>query len=219
MSRLRIERFREVLARRQPDLTVLLEQVHKPHNLAAVLRTCDAVGVLEAHAVTAARPSARLHHPSAGASKWVKVSFHEEIGAAIRELQSRGFQVLAAHPEDGARPFREVDFCRPTALLLGQEKLGVTAEALACCDGKVMIPMMGLAGSLNVSVAAALLLYEAERQRREAGLYDQPRLEPGLSERLLFEWTYPELAAYCQTKGVAYPRLSPDGELIDPVPR
>ncbi len=217
--RRRFERLRAVLERRQPDLTVLLENVHKPHNFSAVLRTCDAVGVFEAHAVV---PGGRLstHHLAAGgSSRWVRVRVHEELCAAAAELRQRGFRLLAAHPSPAAVDYRRPDYARPTAVLFGQEKEGLTEEALALADERVRIPMQGMVASLNVSVAAALVLFEAQRQRLAAGLYEKSRLHPRLFDRTLFEWVYPRLAELCRKRGVDYPRLSPTGEPLDPLPR
>ncbi len=219
MKRRRFERLREVLERRQPDLTVLLENVHKPHNFSAVLRTCDAVGVFEAHAV-APEGTLSTHHMIAGGSKrWLRVRVHREMVAAAAELRGRGFRLLAAHPSPEADDYRKPDYTRPTAILFGQEKEGLTEESLALADERVRIPMQGMVASLNVSVAAALILFEAQRQRLAAGLYESSRLDPELLDRTLFEWAYPRLARLCRKRGVAYPRLSPTGEPLDPLPR
>ncbi len=215
----RFHRIRAVLDRRQPDLTVLLEDVQVPRNLAAVLRSCDAVGVLEAHAVW---PGGRLKisRPASGGNrKWLPVHKHRTLAAALEHLKSQGMRILAAHPTADAVPFREVDFTLPTALLLGNEDDGLTPEALAGADAVVTIPMEGMGTSLNVSVAAALLLFEAQRQRRAAGFYDAPRLAPETYARLLFEWTYPTLAAQCRKRGMPYPPLGPDGEILGALPR
>lgn len=214
----RLARLNRALDRRQPDLTVLLENVHKPHNLSAILRTCDAVGVLGAHAVVPGGSVRRHHATSAGSGKWVGVEVHRTLGDAVAALRGRGLRILAAHPTPEARDFREEDYTRPTAVLLGQEKLGVSAEALAACDGAVAIPMLGLVGSLNVSVAAAQILFEAQRQRLAAGLYERPRLDPETRVRVLFEWAHPEVATYCRREGLPYPRLDEAGELADPPP-
>ncbi|HEX4953675.1 MAG TPA: tRNA (guanosine(18)-2'-O)-methyltransferase TrmH [Thermoanaerobaculia bacterium] len=219
MSAERIARLRATLDRRQPDLTVVLEGVHKPHNLAAVLRSCDAVGVWQAHAVTREARTRWQVSSAVGAAKWVEVEVWEEVGAVLGSLRERGFQIWAAHLDEGARDFRSLDYTGPTAFLLGQEKLGVTAEALAAVDGSVAIPMVGLVTSLNVSVAAALLLFEAQRQRSGAGLYDAPRLPEEARTRRLFEWAWPELAAYCRRHGLPYPRLDENGDLAEPLPR
>jgi len=221
----RFHRLRAVLDRRQPDLTVLLDQVHKPHNLSAVLRSCDAAGVFEAHAVAPERPVVRPARAiSRGTGKWVHVARHETVEAACDRLENDGFRIWAAHPGDGpdgpARDYREIDYTGPTAILLGQEKDGVSAPALTRAHGSVVVPMEGMVTSLNVSVAAALLLYEARRQRERAGLYDGgPRLPEAVYRQTLFEWAYPQLAALCLDRGVEYPELGEDGELLGDVPR
>jgi len=215
----RFHRLRTVLDRRQPDLTVLLEDVQVPRNLAAILRSCDAVGVSEAHAVW---PGGRLKisRPASGGNrKWLPVRKHRTLAVALEHLKGRGLRVLAAHPAPGAIPFREVDYTLPTALLLGNEDNGLTAEALAGADAIVAIPMEGMGISLNVSVAAALILFEAQRQRRVAGFYEGPRLDPETYARTLFEWTYPVIARQCRKKGVPYPALGEEGEILGAVPR
>lgn len=215
----RLARIRSVLDRRQPDLTVLLENVHKPHNFSAIVRTCDAVGVLDAHAVVPARNRIRASQTAKGSGRWVRVHSYPTLEEALRPLRQAGIRVIGAHLGEGAVPFREIDFTRPTAVLFGQEKFGVSPEAVAACDGFLTIPMVGMVESLNVSVAAAVVLYEAERQRQASGYYDAPRLDEASYRRTLFEWLYPEIAAYCQRRGVSYPRLSDEGELLDPLPR
>lgn len=184
----RIARIREVLSRRQPDLTVLLENVHKPHNLSAILRTCDAVGVLRAHAVNPTGGVPTFNETSGGSHKWVDLEVHPDIRSAIAHLKGQGFQVLAAHLFEGAVDYREADYTRPTAVLLGAEKWGVSEEAAALSDLHVKIPMMGMVQSLNVSVAAAVILFEAQRQRLRAGMYERPRLDPEAYQRLLEDW-------------------------------
>ncbi len=211
MTHHRYLRAREVLERRQPDLTVLLDNVHKPHNFSAVLRTCDAVGVFEAHAVWPS-PRLRPHQGrAAGTDRWVYVRTHPSVEAAIAQLKATGHAVVAAHPAPGATDFRAVDYTRPTALLLGAELLGVSEEALALADATVVIPLAGMVPSLNVSVAAAVILYEAQRQRAAAGLYDSPRLDPRLRHETLVEWLQPDVADYCRRMGLAFPEVEEDG--------
>ena len=214
----RFQRLRTVLSRRQPDLTVLMEQVHKPHNLSAVMRTSDAVGILEIHAVDPSRPVRTSGGVAQGTQRWVRVHRHDSVGEAAATLRGEGFRIVAAHPDPGAIPFRDYDYTRPTALLLGQEKEGVTAEALELCDETIVIPMEGFVASLNVSVAAALILFEAQRQRSAAGMYEESRLPRERREALLFEWAYPEIASLCQTHGVGYPRLDDHGTILDELP-
>lgn len=211
MSRHRYLRARAVLDRRQPDLTVLLDNVHKPHNFSAILRTCDAVGVLEAHGVWPS-PRLRPHQGrAAGTDRWVFVRTHPTLQSAIGWLKGAGFTVVAAHPAAGARDFRSIDYTCPTALLLGAELEGVSAEALGLADLCVAIPLQGMVPSLNVSVAAAVLLYEVERQRSAAGLYRGPRLPPERYREILLEWLHPDVADYCRRHGLAYPALDQDG--------
>jgi len=211
----RYHRLRSVLERRQPDLTVLMEQVHKPHNLSAILRNCDAAGVLEAHAVPP-RGGLEVHHDtSGGTKKWIQVHRHQDVDAAVEHLHAQGFTVLAAHPGEDAADFRTVDFTRPTALMMGAELHGVSDRGRELADGTVVIPMEGMVHSLNVSVATALLLYEAHRQRADAGFYQEPRLEPDRFQRILFEWCHPELARRCRDQGRPYPALGPEGELLE----
>ena len=111
----RFLRLRSVLEKRQPDLTVLMERVNKPHNFSAILRNCDSVGVLEAHAVVPEKGIDLHHHTAAGTSKWVSVQVHASVQDAVSRLHGSGFLVLAAHPSDRARDFREVDLTRPVA--------------------------------------------------------------------------------------------------------
>lgn len=212
----RFDRLQRVLDHRQPDLTVLMDRVHKPHNLSAILRNCDAVGVFEAHAVPAHEGRLKAHiQVSAGASKWVPLHVHPSIEQAAAHLRESGMQLVAAHPDGDAIDYRELDFTRPTALLVGAELHGVSDEGLALADHHVVLPMLGMARSLNVSVATALLLYEAHRQRSEAGLYDQPRIIGARRTEVLFEWAYPKLAKRCRANGLPYPELSEHGELIE----
>jgi tRNA (guanosine-2'-O-)-methyltransferase len=195
-----------------------MEQVHKSHNFSAILRNCDAVGVLETHVVPP-EGGLDLHRASsAGTRKWVEVREHRDREAAFGHLRARGFRVVAAHPSPEALDYREVDFTAPTCILVGAELHGVSDEALERADLHVRIPMVGMVRSLNVSVAASLLLFEAFRQRDAAGLYDRPRLPPDELERRVFEWGYPRLAARCRERGEAYPSLDERGQIEDGSP-
>lgn len=209
----RFEKLRRALVARQPDLTILAENVHKAHNIAAIIRTCDAVGVLEAHAVSQTGEMRRHQGIAGGTRTWVPVRFHPDTAAGVAHLRSAGFTVLAAHASATALDYREPDYTKPTALLLGSELVGVSPEAAALADAHVRIPMEGLVESLNVSVAAALILYEARRQRQAAGLYDHSRLDPAFLARRLFEWAHPKIAARCRRQGLPYPPMTPDGDL------
>lgn len=214
MTAARIARLRQTLDRRQPDLTLLAEDTHKTHNIAALIRTCDAVGIPDMHAVSP--ETIRRHHMiSAGSRKWVRLHRHSSLRAACEGLREQGFRLLAAHQSRRAADFREIDYVAPSAIVVGSELWGVSATAAALADEHIAIPMQGLVASLNVSVAAALVLYEAMRQRENAGLYDRCRLDPARYRQLLFEWAYPRVARRCRQLGRPYPRLGRDGTIMD----
>ena len=204
-----------MLARRQPDLTVCMEQVHKPHNVSAIIRTADAVGVHEVHAVWPGSRMRTMASSAAGSNSWVQVKTHPTISDAVTQLKSQGMQVLATHLSDKAVDFREIDYTRPTCILMGQEKTGITQEALALADQDIIIPMIGMVQSLNVSVASALILYEAQRQRQNAGMYrrENSMLPEDEQQRLLFEGGYPVLANVAKRKGLPYPHVNTQGEI------
>lgn len=210
----RFQRIREVLGRRQPDLTVLMDRVNKSHNFSAILRNCDAAGVLEAHVVLPEKGLPLHHGTSAGTKKWVRVRMHQTIPDAFADLRMLGFRVVAAHPSDDAIDYREFDYTQPTAILVGAERDGVSAEGLELADVHVSAPMQGMVRSLNVSVATSLLLFEAMRQREAAGMYAASRLSPDDFERHLFEWTWPSIASKRRREGRPYPKLTEDGDLV-----
>lgn len=210
----RFHRLRAVLAARQPDLTVLMDGVHKSHNFSAILRNCDAVGVLEAHVVPP-QTGLDLHHgTSAGTKKWVSVHRHPDVSGAIAHLKARGFTVLAAHPSDDAIDYRAPDYKVPTAIVVGAELDGISADTLRHADGVLAIPLSGMVHSLNVSVATALILFEARRQREAAGMYERSRLSEADFEKRLFEWAYPSLASARRKHERPYPALGADGEIV-----
>src|SRR6056297_438110 len=134
----RKQRIIDTARARQPDLTVFMERVHKPHNLAAVLRTCDAVGIMHAHAVPAEHGLPTLNNTAQGAQRWVGLSRHADSVSGIRALREHGFSCHAAHFSERAVDFRRLDYTRPTAIVLGTEKFGVSDEALALCDGEII---------------------------------------------------------------------------------
>ncbi|GAK29757.1 tRNA (guanosine(18)-2'-O)-methyltransferase TrmH [Serratia liquefaciens] len=216
MSPERYARICEMLATRQPDLTVCLEQVHKPHNVSAIIRTADAVGVHQVHAVWPTTRMRTLVSSAAGSNSWVNVQTHRTIGDAVTHLKGQGMQILATNLSARAVDFREVDYTRPTCILLGQEKTGITEEALALADQDIVIPMIGMVQSLNVSVASALILYEAQRQRQNAGLYrrEHSMLDAEEQQRLLFEGGYPVLANVAKRKKLPRPHIDQQGQVV-----
>ncbi|MFN7679177.1 MAG: tRNA (guanosine(18)-2'-O)-methyltransferase TrmH [Cyanobacteriota bacterium] len=217
----RFERLKTVLNRRMADLSLLLEQVEKPHNLSAILRTCDAVGVLEAHAVCRGGRLPTFNSTAQGSQKWVPLRVHPNVEEAVAALKARGFRLYGTDLGVEAVDYRVCDFTGPTAFVLGAEKWGLSGDASALVDQAVFIPMRGMVQSLNVSVAAATLLFEALRQRQAAGRV--PEQGEGIpAERqadLLFEWAYPEVAQWCREQGRPYPALNGSGEITEALPR
>ena len=218
MQARRYERLKRILARRQDDLTVLMDQVHKPHNLAAVVRTCDAVGIGRVHLVPTEEYYVR-NRTAMGATRYVRMTRHETLAEAVAAVRDRGMTVVAAHPSDRSVDYRSLDYTRPTALLLGTELEGISEEAAAAADTLVEVPMRGAVASLNVSVAAAVILYEAERQRAAAGRYEATLPDDDRTRGTLFEWAYPRIADLCRRRGVEYPELDNEGGIVGEVPR
>jgi len=191
----RIARIHEVAKRRQHDLTVFMERVHKPHNVAAIIRTCDAVGIASTHAVPGEDGISRSNHIAQGAQRWVQLQRHTDSTSGLSALKAKGFKLYAAHFDESAVDFRAIDFTKPSAIVLGTEKFGVSEEALALCDQTIIIPMLGMTQSLNVSVATAVILYEAQRQRAEGDQYDNPDPQTrALNESLATAWIEREIA-------------------------
>lgn len=217
----RFARLKAVLDRRMGDLTLLVEQVEKPHNLSAILRTCDAVGVLEAHAVCHHGRLPTFNSTAQGSQKWVPLRVHDTIAAAMTRLKDQGFRLVGTHLGVEAVEYEACDYTGPTAFVLGAEKWGLSAEAAALVDQAVFIPMRGMVQSLNVSVAAATLLFEALRQRRRAGLVPDggEGVPAARYSDLLVEWAYPEVAAWCRQQGRPYPLLDAEGAILESLPR
>lgn len=213
MSPERYRRIREFLSKRQPDLTLCMDEVHKPHNISAIIRTCDAVGIHEIHAIWDKR--SRLRRGTAlGSHKWVRHREHDSFADAAQHFKSQGMQIVVAHLSDEAVDFRELDYTQPTAIVMGHEKYGASESTLGHADQHILIPMMGMVQSLNVSVAAALVLYEAQRQRQLAGLYEKAKLDEAICQELLFEGGHPILQKQCKRKGLPYPQIGSEGEVI-----
>lgn len=210
----RYQKLQQVLSKRQSDLTVITEDVHKPHNLSAIMRTCDAVGVFEVNAVNRNNKMPTYAPVAQGSEKWVRLNTYSSIETAIANLQQLQFKVHAAHFSQKAQDYRTLDYTQPTAILLGAEKFGVSQSAADLSDGHIIIPMLGMVQSLNVSVAAAVILFEAQRQRLAVGMYESSSLDAETYQQTLFEWAYPEIAAIYRQKGEAYPALGEAGEIL-----
>ena len=187
----REKKFRRVLAHRQPGLTIVLENIHDPHNISAILRSCDAVGIMEVYVINNLNPTQKKlgKKSSASARKWVKVHYFESAALCVEALKEKGFKIWATHLSADAVNLYTMNLTEPCALVFGNEKDGVSNEILPMCDGNFIIPMVGMIPSLNVSVACAVSLYEAYRQRAASGLYDEMKISQANAEELMTRWS------------------------------
>jgi tRNA (guanosine-2'-O-)-methyltransferase len=182
-------RLAGVLRNRQPDLTLVLANIHDPHNVSAIYRSCDASGVGQVHLYYTKTPFPALgEKSSASASKWVESARHADSESLLRVLRAGNMQILATGFSETSVPLRRWDFTLPTAVVLGNEHRGVDRELLNLSDGELHIPMYGMIPSFNVSVAAAIILAEAVRQREEAGMYAAARMDEAALDAKLEAW-------------------------------
>lgn len=187
-SEQRVRRIRSVLASRQVDLTVVMENIYDPHNVSAIMRTCDAVGVLRAELLYYSEAFPRIgRKSSSSAGKWVERRKHHSVPKCYDTLRSEGSTIYAAVLTDSSQSLFELDLTAPVALVFGNEHRGVSDEAARLSDGTFKIPMLGMIESLNVSVACAVTLYEALRQR-----LGRPEISHGMDvmvmEEMVEEW-------------------------------
>jgi tRNA (guanosine-2'-O-)-methyltransferase len=189
------ERDRALMAalrHRQPDITVILENVFDPHNISAVMRTCDSVGIQEVFVLTTRMPKHEKFgwRSSSGAYKWLTVHQFENLDECLIEVRSRYSRVMTTLLSHEATDIYAFDFTSSIALVFGNEFKGCSPEMIAQCDGSLVIPQVGIIQSLNISVACAVTLYEAFRQKRLAGHYDAPRLSAASQKNLQKNWGY-----------------------------
>ncbi|HEX7845475.1 MAG TPA: RNA methyltransferase [Chitinophagaceae bacterium] len=187
----RKEKLLNVLSKRQPDITVVLENVFDPHNISAVMRTCDAVGVQEIFILNTKIPRHKKWGPrsSSSAAKWLTVHQFENIEECFSSLRQRYSKILTTHLSVDAVGLYEIDMTEPIALVFGNEHSGVSDEIRELADGNFVIPQVGIIRSLNISVACAVTLYEAFRQKNNAGHYNRDMMEHVMKQQLLEEWS------------------------------
>ncbi|WP_394131928.1 tRNA (guanosine(18)-2'-O)-methyltransferase TrmH [Shewanella maritima] len=214
MSPERFARINQMLDNRQVDLTLCLDQVHKANNVAAVVRTADSVGIHQIHAIWPDHEMWLSGNTASGSQQWVSTKRHANFAEAKQALKSQDMQILATTFSDSAVDFREIDYTKPTAILLGNERDGVSPEAVAGADQHIIIPMIGMVQSLNVSVAGALIMYEAQRQRQLAGMYGTRKLDEQYCQTLLFEQGHPIYAKACRRKKIPYPAIDEQGQIV-----
>jgi len=198
INKKRSERIDTLLSRKQPMFQVMLDNVHSSQNLSAIIRSSDAVGVLDIFYSTKRNESLRIHKTiTQGAHRWTRRFRLDDAhkAAFLQQKKAQGFQIVVTHLEERAVSFRDIDYTKPTLLVMGNEKEGVSAEVIAEADEVIIIPMQGMVQSLNVSVATALILYEAQRQLENAGRYDSPILSPEKKEEIKAAWVYRDTIA------------------------
>lgn len=187
----RLARIQDVLNKRQPDLAIIMEDIEDPHNIFAVMRTCDAVGVQDVYVVNT---RFRKHHKfgnasSSSAAKWLTIHQFEHLDECMEVVRNKYENIYASYLDDEALSFYDIDYTGSVALAFGNEKLGISEEMLKHCDGRFVIPQVGMIKSLNISVACAVTLYEAKRQRLDKGFYDgYPRMPETDRQVLTDKW-------------------------------
>ena len=188
----RLEKMKRILNTRQDTLRVFMDYVYSPHNLSAIVRTCDAVNVGKLYYRHQKR--VKLNNEiTMGAHKWIFHEYVEDIEKFYQNIKNQGYQVVVTLLDEEAVDFREVDYTKPTLIVLGNEVDGASEVSIKYADKKVIIPMYGMSQSLNVSVANGVILYEAQRQRAAKGMYDKPALPKEVIEKTLRKWAYEDI--------------------------
>ena len=196
LNKKRIEKIEATLKRKQPSLEVFLDNVDSSQNMSAIIRSCDGVGVLHFYYANHEDKDTKIHKTiTQGSHHWL---YRERVDSAkkvafLEAKQAEGFQIVVTHLSEKSIAYREVDYTQKTMLVMGNEQVGTSPEVLTLANEVVLIPMRGMAQSLNVSVATALLLYEAERQLSDAGYYEQEQLSVERQEEIKFEWIHRDL--------------------------
>jgi tRNA (guanosine-2'-O-)-methyltransferase len=188
----RSEKLLRVLSNRQANLTVVMENVQDPHNISAVMRTCDAVGIQDIYILNTIIPRHKKFgtKSSSSALKWLTIHQFENNEECFAALRKNYETILTTHLSSDAIGLYEIDFTKSVALVFGNEHSGVTDEVRALADGNFIIPQMGIIQSLNISVACAVSIYEASRQKTNAGHYNQISLPKDRMETLMNEWGF-----------------------------
>lgn len=185
----RTEKVKKVLSLRQPDLRIVLEEVKNTHNASAVVRTCDAAGILYVDIISASEEPFPVNEAiSTRAEKWIDFCYHTSTEACLRKLKETGFKIAATHLKEDALPYTDLDYTQSLAIVFGNEADGISDEALSLADYIIKIPMVGMVQSLNLSVSVGIILYEAMKQRLNKGYYDQRRLSKEEFEQFVNTW-------------------------------
>ena len=187
----RAEKLKKVIAKKQPTLTVVMENVDDPHNISAVLRSCDAVGIIEVYILNSVTKSQyqMSRKSSASAMKWLDVHHFKETKECFEAVREKYEKIYTTHLGEDSVGLHQMDLTKSVALVFGNEKDGVSEEALSLADGNFVIPQVGLIQSLNISVACAVTLYEAFRQRAEKEMYVNTQLSENQQLEMFENWS------------------------------
>ena len=185
----RLRKIERVATARQFSLRVVLENIHDPHNVSAIFRTCDAVGVSQVDLLYTIEKFPKISKvSSASSSKWVEQRKFETTEECIKNLKKEGFKIYGTILAEDAENIYNLDMTEKVAIVMGNENRGLSDEMIKACDKHICIPMRGMIQSLNVSVATAVILYEAQRQRALKGLYEKSKLSANELEGLINDW-------------------------------
>ena len=185
----RKEKVKRILSLRQPDLRVVLEEVKNTHNASAVIRTCDAAGILYVDIISSSQEPFPINEAiSTRAEKWLTFQSYTSTKECLSQLKEKGFKIAATHLKANAIPYTDLDYTKPIALVFGNETDGISDEALDLSDYVIKIPMIGMVQSLNLSVSVGIILYEAMKQRKAKGYYNKSRLLNAEFETYLRDW-------------------------------
>lgn len=193
----RQERLLEVLKQRKKSITAVFENLHDPHNLMACLRSCDAIGVYEVHTISCETTKKRKkigHGSSSSAKKWVKQNKYNNVEDCFSTLRAEGKKIYTTHLASDSISLYDLDLTQPIALVFGNEHFGVSEEAVSLADGNFIIPQIGMIRSLNISVACAVSMFEAYRQRLVAGKNDDKEINYDEMSEIYQEWLLPKSA-------------------------
>ncbi len=192
VSKERLEKMKKILQTRQDTLRIFMDYVFSNHNLSAIVRTCDAVNIGKLY--YRHQKKVKLNNEiTMGAHKWIFHEYVEDIENFYQNIKNQGYQVVVTLLDKETVDFREVDYTKPTLIVLGNEVEGASDVSIKYADKKVIIPMFGMSQSLNVSVANAVILYEAQRQRAAKGMYNTPQLSPKIIKKTLKKWAYEDI--------------------------
>jgi len=198
----RLKRMIDVLNKRQKDLILFVDDVKNEHNFSAIIRTCDAVGVLYLYYYYSLKREIPINEGiTMGAHKWVLLEKVKDKVEVLKEKKKIGFQIVSTYLSENSIDFRSIDYTKPTVIVVGNEISGVSEEIVEISDYQIIIPMYGMVQSLNVSVATGVILYEAQRQREKAGMYDKPSFSEEEMERILKKWAFEDVIREKMSKG------------------